>query len=29
MAKTAGAVGILLGFLIGWKVAGRSQKCHG
>lgn len=29
MRGVIAAVSIAVGFLIGWKVAERSQKCHG
>jgi len=29
MNALIGAAAIALGFLLGWKVAERSQKCHG
>lgn len=29
MGKMIGAVALIIGFIIGWYLAERSQKCHG
>ena len=29
MGKVIGAVALIVGFVIGWYLTGRSQKCHG